>query len=190
MSAFLEFMENHRANDNARLHTAVLAEIITYDPVLMQADLQPLINDKEVEYAPILNAYVSCIRAGGFIIRPPYKPGDIVIAVIIERGIDGVFTTGTKSDQHGKRRHNLADAVVVGSFTAKPNPMPEEHGEDLLISTENGLNKIVLDIDGNITVFNQGTIDIRSTGDIAIRSDGTVKIDGEQILLNEGDSED
>lgn len=190
MSSFLKFMEDYRSNDDARLHTAIIAEIIAYDPVLMQADLQPLISDKEVEYAPIVHASVSCVRAGGFIIRPPYSPGDIVIAVIIERGFDDVFLSGAKSEQYGERRHNLADAVVIGGFTAKPKPLPEEHGEDLLISTEDGVNKIVMDINGNIAVSTQGTIDIRSIGNISIRSEGTVKIDGEQILLNEGDSED
>jgi len=97
MSEFQKFMEERGNRDLSRLHTAILAKILSYDPVLMQADLQPLIRDPEFEYAPIVHASVSCLRAGGFIIRPPYQPGDIVVAVAIERGIDGVFETGEKA---------------------------------------------------------------------------------------------
>lgn len=171
MSEFQKFMGERGNRDLSQLHTAILAEVLTYDPVLMQADLQPLIRDPKFEYAPIVHASVSCLRAGGFVIRPPYQPGDIVVAVVIERGIDGVFATGEKTDRIGHRKHSLTDAVVIAGFTTKPNPMPEDHGEDLLICTEGGENKIVMDREGNIT----------------IKTVGVVKIDAEQILLNCGD---
>ncbi len=192
MSEFLKFIAETRASDSSKLHTAILAQILNYDPILMQADLQPLIRDPAFEYAPIVKASVSCFRAGGFIIRPPYQPGDIVVAVIIERGIDDVFDTGTKAEQVGKRHHSLTDAVVIGGFTARPFPLPEDHGQDLLISTEDGSKKIIMDPDGNIQIETSGTIDISSIGDIKIKSEGIVKIDGEQILLNseeEGEEE-
>lgn len=162
MSEFEKFIDRNAERTVSRLHTAIIAEILSYDPVLMQADLQPLIQDPDFSYAPILHASVSCLRAGGFIIRPPYRPGDIVVAVIIERGIDGVFTTGTKSAQIGLRKHSLTDAVVIGGFTTKPAPLPEQHGEDLIISTEDGINKITMDIFGNMTINIQGILNINA----------------------------
>jgi len=174
MSEFQKYMEERGNRDLSRLHTAILAEILTYDPVLMQADLQPLIQDPEFEYAPIVHASVSCLRAGGFVIRPPYQPGDIVVAVIIERGIDDVFATGAKSDRIGARKHSLTDAVVVAGFTPKPAPLPEEYGDELFIGTEDGANRITMDTEGNMTIFVQGILNI----------------DAEQINLNCGGDEE
>lgn len=175
MSAeFLKVIRDNGGQSNARLHTAILATIIQYDPVLMQADLQPLLNDPGFEYAPILHASVSCLRAGGFVIRPPYQPGDIVVAVVIERGIDDVVATGETSERVGARMHSLTDTVVVGGFTTKPAPLPELHGTDLLIGTENGMNKIVMDPEGNVTVY----------------SEGIVNIDAQKINLNSGSEEE
>lgn len=174
MSEFRKFLAESGTRDFSRLHTAILAEILTYDPVLMQADLQPLIRDPDLEYAPIVHASVSSLRAGGFVIRPPYQPGDIVVAVVIERGIDGVFATGGMADRVGARKHSLTDAIVVGGFTPRPRPLPEAHGADLLISTENGVNKIVMDQEGNITVY----------------SEGIVNIDAQSINLNSGSAEE
>ena len=173
MSEFQKFMEERGNRDLSRLHTAILAEVLTYDPVLMQADLQPLIRDPEFEYAPIVHASVSCLRAGGFIIRPPYQPGDIVVAVVIERGIDGVFATGEKADRVGARKHSLTDAVVVGGFTPRPRPLPEQHGEKLYIGTEDGVNWFTMDTEGNMTVSIKGVF----------------KVDAAEIRLNCGEDE-
>ena len=173
MSEFQKYMEERGNRDLSRLHTAILAKILSYDPVLMQADLQPLIRDPEFEYAPIVRASVSCLRAGGFIIRPPYQPGDIVVAVVIERGIDGVFATGEKADRVGARRHSLTDAVVVGGFTPRPQPLPEQHGEKLYIGTEDGVNWFTMDIEGNMTVSIKGVF----------------KVDAAEIRLNCGEEE-
>lgn len=173
MSEFQKYMEERGNRDLSRLHTAILAKILTYDPVLMQADLQPLIRDPEFEYAPIVHASVSCLRAGGFIIRPPYRPGDIVVAVVIERGIDGVFATGEKADRVGARRHSLTDAVVVGGFTPRPRPLQEQHGEKLYIGTEDGVNWFTMDTEGNMTVSIKGVF----------------KVDAAEIRLNCGEEE-
>lgn len=173
MSEFQKYMEVRGNRDLSRLHTAILAKILTYDPVLMQADLQPLIRDPEFEYAPIVRASVSCLRAGGFVIRPPYQPGDIVVAVVIERGIDGVFATGEKADRVGARRHSLTDAVVVGGFTPRPRPLPEQHGEKLYIGTEDGVNWFTMDTEGNMTVSIKGVF----------------KVDAAEIRLNCGEEE-
>lgn len=173
MSEFQKFMEERGNRDLSRLHTAILAEILTYDPVLMQAGLQPLIQDSEFEYAPIVHASVSCLRAGGFVIRPPYQPGDIVVAVVIERGIDGVFATGEKADRVGARKHSLTDAVVVGGFTPRPRPLPEQHGEKLYIGTEDGVNWFTMDTEGNMTVSIKGVF----------------KVDAAEIRLNCDDEE-
>lgn len=162
MSEFLKFVREQGGRDTSRIHTAILAEVLKYDPVLMQADLKPLIRDPDFEYGVIVNASVSCLRAGGFVIRPPYRPGDLVVAVIIERGIDKVFASGEQADQTGHRKHNLTDATVIGGFTSKLTPLPPENGADLMISTENGLNKITMDPLGNITVVSEGIVNINA----------------------------
>ena len=79
---------------------------------------------------------------------------------VIERGIDGVFATGEKADRVGARKHSLTDAVVVGGFTPRPGPLPEQHGEKLYIGTEDGVNWFTMDTEGNMTVSIKGVFKV------------------------------
>lgn len=127
-----------------RTHTTMMCRIESYDFVNMRADITPLVKEYHdttgesdfewVELDTIQNAKVACLRAGErHLIRPPYKPGDVVLAVCAERSIDKVIETGEPSEQVGRRRHSYQDALVIAGITIVPDPMPDEHGADLLM---------------------------------------------------------
>lgn len=45
-----------------------------------------------------------------------YYPGDIVFVVFAERSLDGVYLSGNEVYPSVNRRHDLADAVIIGGF--------------------------------------------------------------------------
>lgn len=216
MSELNKLLEEMLHDQRERTHTTILCRIESYDPIEMKADLQPLVKEyydksgkgeyEHVELEPIKGASVSCIRAGEkHIIRPPYKEGDVVLAVCAERSIDEVIETGEISEQTGRRRHSLQDALVIGGVTTQPDPMPDENTEDLLIAKVDGdtiLTRIVLtdeedsiliakgnsggydasiivEDNNDVNVFSKGNITAYSEQDIDIYAEGNIKIEAE-----------
>ena len=205
MSELNKLLEEMLHDQRERTHTTILCRIESYDPIEMKADLQPLVKEyydksgkgeyEHVELEPIKGASVSCIRAGEkHIIRPPYKEGDVVLAVCAERSIDEVIETGEISEQTGRRRHSLQDALVIGGVTTNPDPMPEEHADDLLIAKLDGdeiKTRIVLTdeedsiliakgdsggYDASITIEENSNVDVFSKNDITAHAEGNVSV--------------
>ncbi len=213
MSELNKLIEEFFHDQRERTHTTILCRIEKYDHVKMTADLQPLIKEyydttgkgeyehKELEV--IKNASVACIRAGErHIIRPPYKEGDVVLAVCAERSIDKVLETGEISEQIGKRRHSMQDALVIGGITIEPDPMPDEHAGDLLIAKTDGETiktrivltdevdslviakgdsggydaSVVINDNNDIDVFSKGKVNVESESEINITCDGNINI--------------
>ncbi len=208
MSELNKLIEEFFHDQRERTHTAILARIEEYDHVEMTAKIQPLIKEKydtsgegdyeHKELEPINKASVACLRAGDrHLIRPPYKEGDIVLAICAERSIDNVIETGEISEQIGHRRHSLQDAIVIGGITIEPEPMPDEHAEDLLICKTDGeeiKTRIVFfdeedsitiakgptgDYDASVEIKDNSDIDVFSKNDINIHAEGTVNITSE-----------
>ena len=213
MSELNRLIEEMFHDQRERTHTVLLCRIEKYDHEKMTADLQPLTKEyydttgegdyeyKELEV--IKEASVACLRAGSrHLIRPPYKVGDTVLVACAERSIDNVIETGEISEQVGSRRHSLQDAIVIGGITIEPDPMPEEHGEDLLICKTGSdiLTRIVLhdeddritiakgqtgNFDAHVTIEPNNDIYIESKGDIYIQATGIVYINGGQVRIND-----
>ncbi len=174
------------------LHTALLCRIEEYDPVAMRATLQPLVqelahrerDDPEwVTPSLIYKAAVACMRAGPYVIRPPYQVGDMVIAVVSERSTDLALETDDIAEQVGMRQHSRTDAVVVGGMTPEPRQLPTEHGQDLLIARhDNGTlqTRVVLSgYDVTVVTTDGGDIALESDGDISLTADGDISITAE-----------
>ncbi len=214
MSELNKLIEEFFHDQQERTHTTILARIEKYDHVEMKADIKPLVKEyydttgeaeyDHVELETIKNASVACLRAGEgkFIIRPPYKEGDIVLAVCSERSIDNVIETGEISEQVGSRRHSLQDALVIGGVTVEPDPMPDEHEDDLLICKTGSdiKTRIVLfededkvtvakgdagDYDAEVTLQANNDINVNSKNDIYIEADGIVFISGSEVRIND-----
>ncbi len=211
MSELNKLIEEFFHDQRERTHTTILAKIEKYDHVEMKADIKPLIKEhydvsgkldfEDVELETIYDASVACLRAGEkHLIRPPYKEGDVVLAVCADRSIDNVIETGEVSEQVGRRRHSLQDALVISGITVEPDPMPDEHEEDLLICKTEGQtiktrmvffddeDKITIakgdsgDYDAEVTIHDNNNIDVFTKGDINIHAEGTITILGDGII--------
>ena len=153
----MEFMNNLSGNITGGINSSMLAKIEKFDGVTMKADLIPLVKIKNKagiieEVSMLIEVPVSFIKAGPFIIRPPYKPGDIVIVVFADSDIDNVLLSGDVSSPNSSRKHSLDDAIVVGSIMPYTVTLPGEHLNDLIIANEDFSTKLVLKESGEIII--------------------------------------
>lgn len=133
-----EFLDQYVKQVISDIHTLMPARIEDYDPVTLEAEVQPLFMQKfkdqdPVEMPLIVKVPVMPLIAGGFVIRPPYEEDDIVLVGFTERALDEVINTGEGALPASKRRHALDDAVVLGGLNPFNNALPAEHGDNLII---------------------------------------------------------
>lgn len=139
------------------LHVALPAKILKYNSEEMRADIQLLIKkdlgDNEVEMPPIIEVPVAHFKAGSFIIRPPYREGDVVQVLFNERAIDNLLVSNRPRSVEFKRRHSFDDAVIVGGFkTEREANYPAQNGEDFLIANLESGDKFILKKAGGVIV--------------------------------------
>lgn len=139
-----EFFERFRAGLVGGLNTCMLAEIVAFDAAAMKADVELLPDRDLVKAVP-----VAAQKAGGFVIRVPYKEGDTVVVVFAQRDIDAIM--------HGEegatdRVLDLNDAIIVGGMTLFADPLPDANAEDMIIARSDMTTKIVIDPDGKVTI--------------------------------------
>jgi len=86
------------------LHTAMPCTVVRYYVAEDKADLQPQfkrVKGGETQDYPMINKAPLLSH-----VPRPLEPGDIVFVVFAERALDFV----------GTRRHDLTDAVIIGSL--------------------------------------------------------------------------
>jgi hypothetical protein len=134
------------------LHTAAPAKIESYDSKRMVCSVTLLYKNKTEQIAPIIEVPVSFMKAGPFIIRPPYKKGDIVLVVFSERSLDYILQATPQDAKTGDGvRHRIDDAIVVHGIKLDSEPdLPAEHASDLLIMNTQGTAKVVLTADDKV----------------------------------------
>lgn len=155
------------------INSSMLGKIESFDSSTMKADVSPLVNSVnkagESQSMPLLvQVPVSFLKAGPFIIRPPYKPGDIVLVVFADSDIDNALLSGSVSTPNSTRKHSLDDAIVVGSIMPYTVSLPSEHADDLVIGTDDFKSKIVLSENGNIIIESEEEIEIKSNKKVTI----------------------
>lgn len=135
------------------VNSCIIARIESFDSRKMKADVIPLIKDSDNKpVSMLIEVPVALVKAGGFIIRPPYKKGDVVVIVFADRDIDNVLLSGKVSNLNSSRKHSLDDAIVVGSIMPFTETLPAEHSSDLVIAKDDFTSKIVLKADGSIEI--------------------------------------
>lgn len=139
------------------INNCMLGKIEKFDAKTMKAEVSPMVKyknkDGNVENRPLLiEVPVSFIKAGPFVIRPPYKKGDIVLVVFADEDIDNVLLSGSVSEPNSTRKHSLDDAIVVGGIMPFTTTLPNEHSEDLIIAKDDFTTKIVVKEDGEIII--------------------------------------
>ena len=141
------------------INNCMIARIEKYDSSNMKADVVPLIKSEDSkDVSMLIEVPVSLIKAGGFIIRPPYKKGDIVVVVFADRDIDNVLLSGKVSSPNSTRKHSLDDAIVVGSIIPFTQSLPSTHSNDLVIAKDDFTSKIVIRADGSIEIKSNKSI--------------------------------
>jgi hypothetical protein len=145
----IQAMLNQELDD---LHTAAPARIESFDPVKMTASVTLLYKIDNQIVSPIVEVPVSTLKAGPFIIRPPYKTGDIVLVVFSERSLDYILQNDPQDTQSGENiRHRLDDAIVIGGIKLDTQPnLPATNADDLLILNQSTGSKAVMTATGDI----------------------------------------
>lgn len=153
----MEFMNNLAGNITGGINNCMMGKIEKFDGKTMKADVTPLVRVRnkagELEdVSMLIEVPVSFVKAGPFVIRPPYKPGDIVLVVFADSDIENVLLSGDTSNPNSTRKHSLDDAIVVGGIMPFTTTLPSEHLDDLVIAKNDFSTKIVLKENGEIII--------------------------------------
>lgn len=157
MDNAMEFMNNLSGNITGGINSCMMGKIEKFDGKTMKADVVPLVRTKNKageieEVSMLIEVPVSFLKAGPFLIRPPYKEGDIVLMIFADSDIENVLLSGNVSNPNSSRRHSLDDAIVVGSIMPFTTTLPEEHLNDLIIAKDDFTSKIVIKENGDIVI--------------------------------------
>lgn len=172
----------------SQLYIGLLAEIDTYHKPTFTAKVHPLIKLKtkeEYQRLPVVKLPVNCFYAGGYLIAPDYKRGDIV-------DIKGNLVS-THSNLKGQVEimiqgtcYNLAFGSVIGGHPQRPitiSPTIQKTG--LVIAHENGQSLIHIESDAIHLETTTAKIDITSTDlsvdaiDVTLKASGKITLDGD-----------
>jgi len=153
----MDFFNKLSGNLLEGVNSCTIGRIEKFDTKKMKAEVMPLVKYKNkdgiTEERPLLiEVPVSFLKAGPFIIRPPYKQGDIVLVIFADNDIENVLLSGDVSEPNSTRKHSLDDAIVVGGIMPFTKELPSEHGKDLVIAKDDFTSKIVIKEDGSIEI--------------------------------------
>ncbi len=184
----IKFFDKLTENLTSGINNCMLGKIEKFDAETMKAEVSPMVKyknkDGSMENRPLLiEVPVSFLKAGPFVIRPPYKPGDIVLVVFADEDIDNVLLSGDVSEPNSTRVHSLDDAIGVGGIMPFNTILPGEHSEDLIIAKDDFTTKIVIKDDGDIEMKGNN-IKLDAANDVNIKAAGNVNINGTLIKLN------
>lgn len=165
MDKAMNVLNNLTGNLTNDLKSCMLGRIEKYDAEKMKAEVLPLVREQtksgETEELQLLiEVPVALLKAGPFVIRPPYKVGDIVVIAFADSDIDNALLTGEVSDPNSKRKHSLDDAIIISGIMPFTQSLPSEHAEDLIIANDDFSSKIVFKADGGILIKSDKEIKI------------------------------
>lgn len=167
------------------VRVSAFCKVTKFDAATMTVDVQPL--SKALDGGiyrtppPVLGVPVAMIRGGGFFLRPWYKAGDVGVIVYADHDIDRIAEAGQECQPNTERNHGDEDALFVGAFIPKSNPVKGVPDDTLVMSTEGGsvyiaLHHEYIEIKGNIKMVGN----IEQTG----RTDVTDDVTASGISLN------
>ncbi|NMB44743.1 MAG: hypothetical protein GX995_11535, partial [Clostridiales bacterium] len=112
----MDFFNKLSENMASGINKCMLGKIENFNPTTMKADVIPLVKTQDGNKPMLIEVPVSFMRAGPFVIRPPYKVGDIVLVAFADEDIDNVLLSGNISNPNSTRKHSLDDAIIVGGI--------------------------------------------------------------------------
>ena len=132
------------------------ARIERFDNTTMTADIvllhKFLVGSKYVEVPVITDVPVSTIKAGKFIIIPPYKKNDIVLCAVSDMCLNGLLVDTNPKQPELKRQHDLADIIVIGGMQSSVESLPQYNSNDLVIHNTETQTGITIKDNGDIVL--------------------------------------
>ena len=193
------------------VHTVIPGIVRQYEPTTKRARVHIAINllltSGETRPRPeVANVPVCHPSGGGYVVHIPLKPGDPVLLLFSERGIENFKAVFSAADPPPDALFSERDAIAVpgfGSLSITPATngltVQTEDGENF-VSIEPDLIKVEtpgrvsvdaggnVDVDsgGNVTVDASGNVRAEAGGNINLDATGTVTISGTVITLRSG----
>lgn len=157
MSEATKFFDGIMGEAFSELHTCMLGRVKSFNGTKMQADVIPLFKrklaDGREEPMPVISqAPVMFLYANGFFVRPPLKPGDLVVVVFAERELDAVLLSGSEQAPSSNRQHGLEDAIVIGGWLPFAGSLPVPDDGDLYIGHKSNGVRIKVTQSGEVHI--------------------------------------
>lgn len=126
------------------IRTVVPANVVSYNPVLQTAAVQPAARVRnsagELVLLPqVADAPVWFPQGGGWSITWPLAALDPVLLLVADRHLDRFRVTGTAYDPDAIRLHDLTDAIVLPGAGPAPDPATGISAVDLTINGPGGI---------------------------------------------------
>ena len=147
------------------LHTAFPAQVESFDPLTLRADLQPCLKGayKGISASnwPVLSEVpVLFMSSGDFHVLYQPKPGSFGLCIVSEKSLDDWLVSGGVVNPSNNRKHDLSDAIFIpGLFplvSAAALIPPVTAGaleiRDTLGTVSIKLSATGIDITGNVTI--------------------------------------
>lgn len=157
MSEVLGFFDGLLGESVDGINSCTIGKIEKFDATTMKAEVAPLVQKKNADGSTedvslLIEVPVSFLKAGPFLIRPPYKPGDVVLVIFADSDIENVLYSGGKGRPVRDEKHSLDNAMVVGGIMPFTVTLPGEHADDLIIAKDDFSTKIVVKDNGEIII--------------------------------------
>lgn len=151
-------------------HTALPAQIVSFDPATQTASVQPAIKrvftDGDTLPLPVIDGVrVGFQRVGSFAVTFPLSKGNEGLLIFAERSIDNWRKTGNVSEPNDARMHDLSDAIFLPMCYSDPNNIASFSATDISIRTLDGTGKIEIAPDGRIELERSGNKVLQTISD-------------------------
>lgn len=175
MSAIDEYFGKRLGNLQKSMFTATLARIIKVDFEYMRCDVQPLYDD---EAKPITDVPFGFMQNEDYVVRFPYKKGDVVFIVFCKEDMAPVLFEDGNREMAAEEQFRQDDAFVVGGlhfFTRSIATIPRTHDESLLICRK--------DFKSRIELTQEGKIIMETNEDIELNTEKDIKMNAQNIVM-------
>ena len=164
---FVEEINNAIKQEIDGIHTAIPAEIVSFDANTCRAMVLPkakikLKDGREIDY-PTLNDVPVCFpfqQSNDIAIAFPIKKGDSCLVIFCEQALDTWLEEG---DTASEIRFSLTNAIVIPGLIKTPLSVVKEAVENDAVIIKNGNAKISLkdgktEIKGNVSIDGDLTV--------------------------------
>jgi hypothetical protein len=171
------------------IHTSLPAKINKYDAEKMRAEITLIskqnLEGEMVEIPPVLEVPVGFMKAGKFIIRPPFQKGDVVVVVFSEKAIDQLLISGKSEEVKYTRMHSIDDAIIVNSLQLESeSDLNSSYTSDLLIENQEANSRIVMKNNGDLLAETSGNTTIDTSGSTTVNSGAPVTVNAPNTTVN------